>query len=217
MPRKGGINNPHHQPEPTAPASSAAEVPSPPGIARGGRREPSGASLRATSRVSTSMPSTSRRRGAVKGGKRTVDEAQLTSPHSRKSDFSDDESAVEPSKRSRKETAAQTRNRHRVKEADIQDRDLAGKHLPDRAGKSSQMSSKVLFLDDHCQDHDARSLVLWDAFLVCIRPQVLEWTNNMAIDMIRLDSFFDAPVIDHAGHDDPRTRNTPTQNLQWPR
>jgi hypothetical protein len=30
-----------------------------------------------------------------------------------------------------------------------------------------------------------------DAFLVYIRPQVLEWTNNMSKDMIRLDTFLD--------------------------
>jgi hypothetical protein len=37
-----------------------------------------------------------------------------------------------------------------------------------------------------------------DAFLVYIRPQVLEWTNNMSCDMIHLDSFFDAPHRDLA-------------------
>ena len=31
-----------------------------------------------------------------------------------------------------------------------------------------------------------------DAFLVYIRPQVLEWTNNMSRDMIQNNSFFDA-------------------------
>jgi hypothetical protein len=30
---------------------------------------------------------------------------------------------------------------------------------------------------------------LSQALLVCIRPQVIEWTNNMSSDMIRLDSF----------------------------
>jgi hypothetical protein len=30
-----------------------------------------------------------------------------------------------------------------------------------------------------------------DAFLVYIRPQVLEWTNNMSRDMIKLDNFLD--------------------------
>jgi hypothetical protein len=45
-----------------------------------------------------------------------------------------------------------------------------------------------------------------DAFLVYIRPQVLEWTNNMSCDMIHLDSFFDAPHRDLVAPDDPRTR-----------
>ena len=31
-----------------------------------------------------------------------------------------------------------------------------------------------------------------DAFLVYIRPQVLEWTDNMSRDMIHHDSFLDA-------------------------
>jgi hypothetical protein len=32
-----------------------------------------------------------------------------------------------------------------------------------------------------------------DALLVYIRPQDLEWTNNMSCDMIHLDSLIDAP------------------------
>ena len=72
----------------------------------------------------------------------------------------------------------------------------------------------ALFLNDHST---AKIMILgrWssDAFLVYIRPQVLEWTNNMAVDMIRLDSFFDAPIIDKTGHDDPRTRTKRTHNF----
>jgi hypothetical protein len=45
-----------------------------------------------------------------------------------------------------------------------------------------------------------------DAFLVYIRPQVLEWTHNMSCDMIHLDSFFDASHQDLVATDDPRTR-----------
>ena len=45
-----------------------------------------------------------------------------------------------------------------------------------------------------------------DAFLDYIRPQVLEWTNQMSSDMIRHDSFFDASDDRRAGKDDPRTR-----------
>jgi hypothetical protein len=33
-----------------------------------------------------------------------------------------------------------------------------------------------------------------EAFLVYIRPQVLEWTNNMSRDMINIDSFFQADM-----------------------
>ena len=49
-----------------------------------------------------------------------------------------------------------------------------------------------LFLADHTP---AKIMMLgrWlsDAFLDCIRPQVLEWTNNMSDDMINFDSFWD--------------------------
>jgi hypothetical protein len=64
-----------------------------------------------------------------------------------------------------------------------------------------------LFLMDHSP---AKIMILgrWssDAFLVYIRPQVLEWTNNMSCDMIHLDSFFDASHRDLVAADDPRTR-----------
>jgi hypothetical protein len=42
-----------------------------------------------------------------------------------------------------------------------------------------------------------------DAFLVYIRPQVLEWTNNVSCNMIHLDSFSDAPHQDLVAPDDP--------------
>ena len=49
-----------------------------------------------------------------------------------------------------------------------------------------------LFLADHTP---AKIMILgrWlsDAFLDYIRPQVLEWTNNMSSDMINFDSFWD--------------------------
>lgn len=52
-----------------------------------------------------------------------------------------------------------------------------------------------------------------DAFLAYIRPQVLEWTNNMSREMISVDSFFDVQMNHHTTPDDPRTRanryNTP--------
>jgi hypothetical protein len=45
-----------------------------------------------------------------------------------------------------------------------------------------------------------------DAFLDYIRPQVLEWTNQMSADMIRHNSFFDASDDRRDSKDDPRTR-----------
>jgi hypothetical protein len=63
-----------------------------------------------------------------------------------------------------------------------------------------------LFLLDHSP---ARIMILgrWssDAFLVYIRPQVLEWTHNMSCDMIYLDSFFDASHGDLVASYDPLT------------
>jgi hypothetical protein len=80
-----------------------------------------------------------------------------------------------------------------------------GFHPPEIGNKSLWSGAAMsLFLMDHSP---AKIMILgtWssDAFLVCIRPQVLEWTN----DMIHLDSFFDAPHQDVvAPADDPRTR-----------
>jgi hypothetical protein len=45
-----------------------------------------------------------------------------------------------------------------------------------------------------------------DAFLVYIRPQVLEWTNNMSREMIAVDSFFDVQMNHKTTTADPRTR-----------
>ena len=54
-------------------------------------------------------------------------------------------------------------------------------------------AAMALFLADHSP---ARIMILgrWssDAFLVCIRPQVLEWTNNMSYDMINYETFLDS-------------------------
>jgi hypothetical protein len=64
-----------------------------------------------------------------------------------------------------------------------------------------------LFLMDHSV---ARIMILgrWssDAFLVYIRPQILEWTNNMSKDMISNESFFDATHKDATASDDPVVR-----------
>ena len=45
-----------------------------------------------------------------------------------------------------------------------------------------------------------------DAFLDYIRPQVLEWTNQMSSDMIRHNSFFDASDDRRDDKDNPRIR-----------
>jgi hypothetical protein len=70
-------------------------------------------------------------------------------------------------------------------------------------------AAMALFLMDYSI---ARIMILgrWssDAFLVYIRPQVLEWTNNMSNDMIHNDSFFDATDVPQADTDDPRTRRS---------
>jgi hypothetical protein len=71
-------------------------------------------------------------------------------------------------------------------------------------------AAMALFLMDHSS---AKIMILgrWssDAFLVYIRPQVLEWTNSMSTDMIRFDSFLDVGRFDMAPKSDPRTRATP--------
>jgi hypothetical protein len=68
-------------------------------------------------------------------------------------------------------------------------------------------AAMALFLMENSQ---AKIMILgrlsWDAFLVYIRPQVLEWTHNMSCDMIYLDFFFDAASRDLVTSDDPRTR-----------
>jgi hypothetical protein len=61
---------------------------------------------------------------------------------------------------------------------------------------------------------------LSQAFLVYIRPQVIEWTNNMSRDMIRHDSFADASEFDMADPDiarvPPRRFNGPDNSLIIP-
>jgi hypothetical protein len=59
------------------------------------------------------------------------------------------------------------------------------------------------------------------AFLVYIRPQVPEWTNNMSMDMTQADSFLDVGDSDHADPHLPRVRpnrfNGPDADLVIPR
>ena len=51
-----------------------------------------------------------------------------------------------------------------------------------------------------------------DAFLAYIRPQVLEWTNNLSNDMLHHDSFFDATTATLAAVVDPRNDTTLLDN-----
>jgi hypothetical protein len=71
-------------------------------------------------------------------------------------------------------------------------------------------AAMALFLMDHSS---AKIMILgrWssDAFLVYIRPQVLEWTNSMSTDMIHFDSFLDVGRFDMVPKSDPRTRPAP--------
>ena len=64
-----------------------------------------------------------------------------------------------------------------------------------------------LFLMNH-PVHKIMILGRWssDAFLVYIRPQVLEWTNNMSQDMIHFNSYTDATDPRRTQPSDPRTR-----------
>ena len=66
-----------------------------------------------------------------------------------------------------------------------------------------------LFLMNH-PVHKIMILGRWssDAFLVYLRPQVLEWTNQMSNDMIQIDSFLDATDPRRVSSSDPRTRQT---------
>ena len=64
-----------------------------------------------------------------------------------------------------------------------------------------------LFLTNHSV-HKIMILGRWssDAFLVYIRPQVLEWTDNMSDDMILNNNFWDATDSRKTTKEDPRTR-----------
>ena len=79
---------------------------------------------------------------------------------------------------------------------------------PKEIGNKSIRSgaAMALFLADHSP---ANIMILgrWssDAFLVCIRPQVVEWTNNMSEDMIGLDSYWDLAKPFNLTNEDPPT------------
>jgi hypothetical protein len=80
---------------------------------------------------------------------------------------------------------------------------------PHEIGNRSVRSgaAMALFMKDHST---AKIMILgrWssDAFLVYIRPQVLEWANNMSHDMVSFDSFLDVEIFDRADANDPQTR-----------
>ena len=83
---------------------------------------------------------------------------------------------------------------------------------PTKIGTRSIRSSAAmsLFLANHSV---AKIMILgrWssDAFLVYyLRPQVLEWTNNMSADMLQNESFFDATDAHRALPSDPRIRQS---------
>jgi hypothetical protein len=72
--------------------------------------------------------------------------------------------------------------------------DVFGFNGKDIGTKSLRSGAAMgLFLMNHSV---AKIMILgrWssDAFLVYIRPQVMEWTNQMSADMIAHDSFLDA-------------------------
>ena len=55
-----------------------------------------------------------------------------------------------------------------------------------------------------------------NAFLVYIRVQVLEWTNNMSQDMIQLDSFFDVAYNPYTSTNDPVAAFAPSMAPHLP-
>lgn len=80
---------------------------------------------------------------------------------------------------------------------------------PREIGNKSLRSgaAMALFLRDYSV---AKIMILgrWssDAFLVYIRPQVLEWANAMSTDMTNFDSFLDVGMYDIPSKSDPKTR-----------
>jgi hypothetical protein len=87
---------------------------------------------------------------------------------------------------------------------------------PQEIGNKSLRSGPAMSLS--LMDHSPAKIMIlgsWSsgAFLVCIRPQVLEWTNNVTCDMAHLDSFFDTPS---RGRQSPNPQASPSV-LRWPR
>jgi hypothetical protein len=85
---------------------------------------------------------------------------------------------------------------------------------PDEIGNKSIRSGAPMAL--FLQNISSTRIMLLDrwasvAFLVYIRPQVLEWTSNMSRDMINIDSFFETDLWQPSNTTDdaPRRQNTP--------
>jgi hypothetical protein len=114
------------------------------------------------------------------------------------------------------------RDRLRVTCAALGGKAVFGYTAADIGTKSLRSGAAMsLFLMNHSTE---RIMLLgrWKsaAFLVYIRPQVLEWTNNMSRDMIRHDSFldvYDANQTDTAfARGRPRHFNGPDNSLVFP-
>ena len=78
-------------------------------------------------------------------------------------------------------------------------------------------AAMALFLHNHPV---SRIMILgrWssDAFLAYIRPQVLEWTNNMSRDMIALDNFFHISNPPPTNRTDQDTQRAPYSSFTGP-
>jgi hypothetical protein len=94
-------------------------------------------------------------------------------------------------------------------------KDVFGYDGNDIGTKSLRLGAAMgLFLANHSTE---RIMLMgrWlsQAFLAHIRPQVIEWTNNMSGDMIRHDSFTDASGFDMA---DPEIARVPPRRINGP-
>ena len=114
------------------------------------------------------------------------------------------------------------RNQLRYTCATLGGKNVFGFDRTDIGTKSIRSGAAMgLFLANHSTE---RIMLMgrWlsQAFLVYIRPQVIEWTNNMSRDMIRHDSFADASGFDMADPDiarvPPRRFNGPDNSITMP-
>jgi hypothetical protein len=89
--------------------------------------------------------------------------------------------------------------------------DIFGFH-PHEIGNRSIRSGAAMSM--FLQNHSTPKIMImgrWssDAFLVYLRPQALEWANNMSSSMINFDSFMDLGTHDMSSASNPRTRTPP--------